>query len=276
MKNYKLLNGVEIPCIGFGTWRTPNDQIGENAVKHALACGYTHIDTAQGYHNEEIVGKAVRQSGIARDKIFVTTKLDNSKQGYQSAIDAYEQSLVTSGLDYFDLLLIHWPRPGKSTVWKETIAETWRAFEKLYNDGKVRAIGLSNFKEHHLDHVLSVAKVAPMVNQIEIHPGFTQKNVADYSKSKGLVVEAWSPLSSGDIFKKPEMIALAEKYGMTIAQICVSWSLANGYLPLPKSVTPSRIEENIRVDGTELCAEDIDLIANLKDCGGLCLDSDNF
>lgn len=275
MKNYVMNNNVEIPSIGFGTWQTPNGEVAVNSVRCALECGYTHIDTAQGYANEESVGKAVRESGIDREKLFITTKLNNSMQGYESAISAYEESLRVSGLDYFDLFLIHWPCPVRTrAVWKETIADTWRAFEKLYADGKVRSIGLSNFKEHHLDYVFSIADIKPMVNQIEIHPGFTQKALADYSKKLGMVVEAWSPLSSGDIFKKPEMLALSEKYNMSIAQLCVSWSLANFYLPLPKSVTPSRIAENINVTGDELSADDIKLIAELTDCGGLCLDAD--
>lgn len=275
MMGHILSNGVTIPSVGLGTWRTPNGDTAVNAVKYALECGYRHIDTAQGYGNEESVGRAVRESGIARGDIFVTTKLANDKQGYESALAAYDESLRVSGLDYFDLLLIHWPCPKPTReIWKEKIADTWRAFEKLYNDGKVRAIGVSNFRKHHLDHVFSVASIKPMVNQIEIHPGFTQKSVADYSKKLGMAVEAWSPLSSGEIFEKKEMLDIAAKYGATVAQVCISWSLAGGYIPLPKSVTPSRIAENFAVKENFLSQEDISLISSLTDCGGMCLDPD--
>lgn len=275
MTGYTLSNGVTIPSVGLGTWRTPNGDIAVGAVKCALECGYRHIDTAQGYGNEESVGKAVRESGIRREEIFVTTKLANDKQGYESAIEAYEESLRVSGFDYFDLLLIHWPCPKPTReIWKEKIADTWRAFEKLYREGKVRAIGVSNFREHHLDHVFSVAAVKPMVNQIEIHPGFTQKSVADYSKKLGMAVEAWSPLSSGEIFEKREIVDIAAKYGATVAQVCISWSLANGYIPLPKSVTPSRIAENFAVSENFLSPEDVEIISSLTDCGGMCLNPD--
>ena len=267
---YKLANGVEIPCIGFGMWQTPDNITGVNAVKSAIQAGYTHIDTAQAYGNEDCVQKAIAQSGVDRKKLFITTKLWNTNHSYDLTMKSFEESLRKLGTDYVDMFLIHWPNPAAfRDHWQKANAETWKAMEELYEAGKIRAIGISNFRPHHIETLLETAKIKPMVNQIRLCPGETQDEVVDYCKSLGMVIEAYSPLGTGKIFDVPQMKVLAEKYGRSIAQICVRWSLQRGYLPLPKSVTPSRIEENLKVFDFELEDADVALIAGLTGCVGL-------
>ena len=274
---YRLSNGVNIPCIGFGTWQTPNGEVAVEAVKAAIRAGYTHIDTAQGYGNEESVGRAIRESGVKREELFITTKLVNDYHSYDLVMTSFAESLKKLGLDYVDLFLIHWPNPLKyRDRWEEANAESWKAMEELYEAGKIRAIGISNFRKHHIDALLKTAKVRPMVNQIRLCPGETQDELVAYSRSQGMILEAYSPLGTGKIFEVPEMKRLAEKYNKSIAQVCIRWSLQQGYLPLPKSVTASRIEENIRVFDFELDEEDVKLISGLKGCVGLSGDPDNM
>jgi diketogulonate reductase-like aldo/keto reductase len=272
---YKLSNGVEIPCIGFGTWQTPNGDVAVSSVLSALEAGYRHIDTAQMYGNEESVGIAVKKSGIDRSEIFITTKLSNSVRGYRQTLDAVEQSLKKLDTAYIDLFLIHWPNPVKfRDRWQEANAETWRALEELYDAGRIRSIGISNFRPHHIEELMKTAKIAPMVNQIRLCPGDTQDEVVDYCRARGMLLEAYSPLGVGKIFEVPEMRKLAEKYGKSVAQICIRWSLQRGYLPLPKSVTPSRIRENTEVFDFELSPEDVRLIADMKGVVGYAADPD--
>lgn len=275
MKNYKLINGVEIPVIGFGTWQTPNDEIGKNAVKSALEAGYNHIDTAQAYGNEASVGKAIIESGDSRKEIFITSKLDNPMHGYDNTMSSFEKTLEKLGTDYLDLFLIHWPNPLQyRDTWQKTNAETWKAFEELYEAGKIRAIGISNFRQHHIEELMKTARIAPMVNQIRLCPGDTQDELVKYCRERDILLEAYSPLGTGKIFDVSEMKILSEKYGKTIAQICIRWSLQNEWLPLPKSVTAERIAENINVFDFELSDEDVKLIANLTGCVGLSADPD--
>ena len=281
MKNqndvYVLSNGVEIPCIGFGTWQTPDGDVAREAVKSAIKAGYTHIDTAQAYGNEESVGQGIKESGMAREDLFITTKLWNMSHSYELCKRDFEESLKKLGLDYVDLYLIHWPNPITfRDHWQDANAETWKAMEELYKEGKIRAIGISNFRQHHIDELLKTAEIKPMVNQIRLCPGETQDELVEYSRSKGMILEAYSPLGTGKIFDVPEMQALAEKYGKSIAQICIRWSLQQGYLPLPKSVTASRIEENIKVFDFELEESDVKLIAGLTGCVGVSGDPDNM
>jgi len=272
---YMLSNGVEIPCIGFGMWQTPDGEVGVNAVIKAIQAGYTHIDTAQAYENEDCVGEAIKKSGVSRDKLFVTTKINNWNHSYDLVKSTFDASLKKLQMDYVDLLLIHWPNPLKfRDHWQSANAETWKAMEELCEAGKVRAIGISNFRPHHIEELLKTAKIKPMVNQIRLCPGETQDEVVDYCRAQGMILEAYSPLGTGKIFEVPEMKALADKYGKSIAQICVRWSLQRGYLPLPKSVTPERIEENIKVFDFELEESDVNLIANLTGCVGLSADPD--
>lgn len=272
---YKLANGVAIPCIGFGTWQTPNGDVAVSSVLSALQAGYRHIDTAQGYGNEESVGTAVKKSGIDRKEIFITSKLTNSEHGYQKTLDAFEETMKKLDMDYIDLFLIHWPNPiAFRDHWQEANAGTWKAFEELYNAGRIRSIGISNFHPHHIEELMQTATIAPMVNQIRLCPGDTQDEVVDYCRSRNMLLEAYSPLGFGKIFDVPEMQTLAEKYGKSIAQICIRWSLQRGYLPLPKSVTPTRIKQNAEVFDFELSANDVQLIADLKGIVGYSADPD--
>ncbi len=274
---YILSNGVEIPCIGFGTWQTPNGDVAVSAVLSALEAGYRHIDTAQGYGNEESVGIAVKKSGIKREEIFITSKLANNDHGYERTMAAFEGTMKRLDMDYLDLYLIHWPNPiAFRDNWQEANAGTWKAFEELYKAKRIRAIGISNFHPHHIEELMKTATTPPMVNQIRLCPGDTQDEVVDYCRSHNILLEAYSPLGVGKIFEVPEMKALAEKYGKTIAQIAIRWSLQRGYLPLPKSVTPSRIRENADVFDFELEETDVELIANLKGCVGYSANPDEI
>jgi diketogulonate reductase-like aldo/keto reductase len=266
---YELSNGVKIPCVGFGTWQTPNGEAAVASVKAAIAAGYRHIDTAQGYGNEESVGKAVRESGVDRKELFITSKLTNSEHGYEKTLAAFEGTMKKLGLEHLDLFLIHWPNPPAfRSNWQEANAGTWKAFEELYKAGRIRAIGISNFHQRHIEPLLKTAAVPPQVNQIRLCPGDTQDEVTAYCRKQNILLEAYSPLGVGKIFEVPEMRELAEKYGKSIAQICIRWSLQMGFLPLPKSVTPERIKENARVFDFELTDEDVKLIAGLKGCVG--------
>ena len=272
---YRLSNGVEIPCIGFGTWQTPDGDVCVSSVKAAIEAGYRHIDTAEMYENEDSVGKAIKESGIDRKELFITSKLSNQAHGYEKTMEAFEGTMEKLGLDYLDMFLIHWPNPiAFRDHWQEANAGSWKAFEELYKAGRIRAIGISNFRQHHIEALMETATIPPMVNQMKLCPGETQEEVVDYCRSKGMLLEAYSPLDIGQIFQVPEMQELADKYGRSIAQICIRWSLQRGYLPLPKSVTPSRIQENARVFDFELEEADVRLIAGLKGCVGFAADPD--
>ncbi len=273
---YKLANGVEIPCIGFGMWQTPDDETGVNAVKSAIRAGYTHIDTAQAYGNEDCVRIAIEETGVDRKDLFITTKLWNSNHSYDLTMSSFEESLKKLGTDYVDLFLIHWPNPAAfRDHWQKANAESWKAMEELYEEGRIRAIGISNFRPHHIDALLETAKIKPMVNQIRLCPGETQDEIVDYSRAQGMILEAYSPLGTGKIFDVPQMKELSQKYDRSIAQICIRWSLQRGYLPLPKSVTPSRIEENLKVFDFELEESDVRLIEGLTGCVGLSSNPDS-
>ena len=239
---YKLPNGVEIPCLGFGTWQTPDGETAVQSVRCAIDAGYTHIDTAQAYGNEASVGKAIRLSGVPRKDLFITTKLWNTNHSYDLTMRSFNESMDKLGLDYLDLFLIHWPNPiAFRDRWEQANAESWKAMEELVDAGRIRAIGVSNFLPHHLDALLKTARIIPQVNQIRLCPGDTQEETVAYCRERQMVIEAYSPLGTGRIFDVPEMQELAKKYGRSIAQICIRWSLQRGYLPLPKSVTPSLI-----------------------------------
>lgn len=265
----KLANGVEMPRLGFGVWQVKDGAEAVNSVKWAIDAGYISIDTAAAYKNEEGVGEAIRESGVNREDLFVTTKLWNADQGYESTLQAFETSLNKLGLDYVDLYLIHWPVEGKFN-------ETWRAFEKLYQDGKVRAIGVCNFHEHHLKTLLETAEVVPMVNQIELHPLLSQKPLRDFCAEQNIVVEAWSPLGSGKILNNPEIKTIAEKYGKSVAQVILRWDLQHGIVTIPKSVHKERIIENADVFDFELTKEDMAAIDALNKDERTGPDPDNF
>lgn len=255
---FTLSNGVEIPCIGYGTWQTPDGETARDSVKAAIQAGYRHIDTAFAYGNEVSVGEGIRLSGVARDQIFVTTKHWVTERGYQKTIAAVEASLKNLGLDYLDLYLVHWPCVEKySADWKEINAETWRGFERMYQDGKIRALGVSNYEKKHLEALDETAVIRPMVNQIEFHPGFIQMDNVRYCQERGMLVQAWSPLGSGAVLQDEGLAAMAARYGKSVAQLCVRFALQCGVLPLPKSVTPSRIVQNAEVFDFAITDEDV-------------------
>jgi len=265
---FVLSNGVEIPCIGYGTWQTPDGDTAKNSVKCALENGYRHIDTAAAYGNEASVGEGIKESGISRNEIFVTTKHWVTERGYDKTIAACEASLKALGVDYLDLYLIHWPAVAKlSADWKEINASTWRGFEKLYKDGKIRAIGVSNFLPSHLEALSEYAEIKPMVNQIEFHPGYNQPEVVEYCKNNGILVQAWSPLGCGKVLADPTVNKIADAHGKTAAHICIKYALQNEILPLPKSVTPARIADNTNVFDFELTAEELKTLNEMSQTG---------
>lgn len=274
---YTLHNGIEIPSVGFGTWQAPNGPETVAAVKAALAVGYRHIDTAAGYGNEESVGIAVKESGLDRKDVFITSKLANQDHGYQATLQAFEKTMKNLGMDYLDLYLIHWPVPvNNKHDWQEANAGTWKAFEELYEAGRIRSLGISNFMPHHIEELQKTAKVEPMVNQIRLCPGDTQDKAVDYSRAHNILLEAYSPLGTGQIFTVPELAEIAAKNNRTIAQVSLRWSLQRGYLPLPKSMTPSRIAENFAIFDFELSDADMAIINGLYDVCGLSADPDNI
>ncbi|GDY29537.1 aldo/keto reductase [Gandjariella thermophila] len=255
-----LNNGVEMPQLGFGVWQVPDERT-PDAVAAALEAGYRSIDTAAMYHNEAGVGRAVAASGLPREELFITTKLWNDDHGYDATMRAFEASLRNLGLDYLDLYLIHWPVPGA-----DRYVDTWRAFEKLQADGRVRAIGVSNFQIPHLHRLFDETDTVPVVNQIELHPRLPQEALRAFHAEHGIATEAWSPLArGGDLLRHPEITALAEKHGKTPAQIVLRWHLQLGNVVIPKSATPARIKENIDVFDFELDQADLERIATLDD-----------
>lgn len=270
----KLSNGVEIPAMGFGTYKMPPEDT-KDSVLCALRCGWRHVDTAAFYRNEAEVGAAVRESGVPRKEIFVTTKLWNSERGYDSTMRAFDRSMEALGLDYLDLYLIHWPAsPFFYDNWREINAGTWRAFERLYKEGRVRAIGLSNFMPRHIMPLLDEAEIAPMVDQIEFHPGWMQRDCLDFCREHGMAVEAWAPLIKGEALSHPVIAGIAGRRGVTPAQVVLAWVLACGVIPLCKSVTPSRIVENLAAASIRLDAEETAAISALGFVGGRCYNPD--
>ncbi|MGV9564483.1 aldo/keto reductase [Streptomyces sp. NPDC003480] len=255
-----LNNGVEMPQLGFGVWQVPDDEA-ESAVATALEAGYRSIDTAAIYGNEEGVGKAVAASGIPRQDLFITTKLWNSDHGYDSTLRAFDTSLEKLGLEYVDLYLIHWPLPSRGTF-----VETYKAFEKIYADGRAKAIGVSNFLPEHLRTLIKETSIIPAVDQIELHPHLQQHAAREYHAEQGIATEAWSPLGQGKgLLEVPAIVAIAQKHNRTPAQVVLRWHLQLGNVVIPKSVTPSRIRENIDVFDFTLDAEDMAAISALNE-----------
>lgn len=253
---FRLHNGVQMPYLGLGVYLADEGEMVQNAVGWALEAGYRHIDTASAYLNEAGVGKAIRGSGLDRNSVFVTSKVWNTDQGYESTLEAFEKSLERLGMEHLDLYLIHWPVAGK-------YRETWRALEKLYREGRIRAIGVSNFLRHHLEDLLQSAEIVPMVNQMEFHPFLVQQELLDFCRAKGIQYEAWSPLMRGAVVQVPEIEALARKYGKTEAQIVLRWNLQKGVVTIPKSANKERIAANAGIFDFELAPEDMARIDGL-------------
>ncbi len=253
---FTLNNGVKMPYFGLGVYLSKEGQEVINAVKWALEEGYRHIDTAAIYGNEAGVGEGIRESGVSREEVFLVSKVWNSDQGYDSAIKAFEASLERLGTDYLDLYLIHWPVKGK-------YRETWRALETLYNEKRVKAIGVSNFLSHHLEDLLDQASIVPMVNQMEFHPYLVQKDLLGFCKEKDIQYEAWSPLMQGNVFEVELLKELAKKYQKSIAQIVLRWDLQKGVITIPKSSKRNRIAENASIFDFSLSEDDISRLDKL-------------
>ena len=273
---FKLNNGVEIPCMGLGTWQS-KDEIAKLSVLAALSHDYRLIDTAAAYGNERGVGEGIKESGLERDKIFVTSKLRNADHGYKSTLNAFELTMEKLGLEYLDLYLIHWPNPVQYRyIWKEAMQETWRAFEELYKAGRIRAVGVSNFMPHHIEALMETAKIKPMVNQLKLCPGITQRDTVDYCRHNDIAVEAYSPFGTGAIFTSETMKELAEKYNKSVGQLCLRWCLQMGFVSLPKSANPMRIKSNTQIFDFEISKEDMNIISELKGNCGEAPNSDNI
>ncbi len=263
-----LHNGVKMPWLGLGVYQIPDGKVVEQAVYSAVSSGYRSIDTAAAYRNETGVGQGISSCGVARNELFVTTKVWNSDQGYNSTLSAFETSRKKLAVDYIDLYMIHWPVKGK-------YKETWKALEKLYTDGSVRAIGVCNFNIHHLDDLIREANIVPMVNQVEYHPLLAQKQLHAYCESKQIQVEAWSPLMQGRL-DESILFEIAANYGKSPAQVVLRWDLQNEVVTIPKSANPIRIQENADIFDFTLSNADMARLDELNRNVRLGADPDNF
>ena len=266
---FTLANGIKIPVIGFGTWQTPDGDVAYQSVLDALKAGYRHIDTAAAYGNEASVGRAIKDSGIPREELFVTSKLWNDSHSYEAAKIALDKSLDLLGLDYLDLYLIHWPNPLiNRRDWDKANAEAWRYMEDAYTEGKIRAIGVSNFQIEHLEALLKTATIRPMVNQLFINPSDLEQDVVAYNQAHDILTEAYSPLGTGSLLAVPQINEIAAKYDKSAAQVLVRWSLQHGFLPLPKSTHAERINQNAAVFDFELTDAEIATLDQLEGVAG--------
>lgn len=253
-----LNNGVTIPQLGYGVFKiSPGETV--DTVRRALHSGYRHIDTAELYHNEKEVGQGVRESGIPREEVFVTSKLDNDSHDHQAALDAFQRSLDDLGFDYLDLFLIHWPTPDRGDY-----VQTWRAMEEIYRSGRAKAIGVSNFQPHHIQKLLDQTEIVPVVNQIELHPYFTQETVRAFNAEHGIATEAWSPIAQGRVLHDPAVQAIAERAGRTTAQVALRWHIQRGNIVFPKSVSTERMTQNLNLFDFSLTEEDMATISALN------------
>lgn len=267
-KTKQLANGIEMPRLGLGVWRV-EDNDATNSVKWAIENGYQLIDTAAVYKNEQGVGEGIRQSNTKREDLFITTKLWNADQGYDSAHQAFNDSLERLGLDYVDLYLIHWPVEGKFN-------DSWKAMEEIYESGRAKAIGVSNFHQHHIEELMKTAKIKPMVDQIELHPTLTQVELREFLAKEDIAVEAWSPLGQGKILQNPTLVEIAKKHDKSAAQVIIRWHLQSDSIVIPKSVHEERIKENFDVFNFELNDDEMKRIDALNINERLGADPDNF
>ncbi|MDR9854604.1 aldo/keto reductase [Paenibacillus sp. VCA1] len=269
----KLANGVEMPWFGLGVFKVEEGEDLSAAIKAAIKHGYRSIDTAAIYGNESGVGQAIHEAleenGLAREELFVTSKVWNEDQGYEETLAAFDTSLSKLGLDVLDLYLIHWPVAGK-------YKDTWRALEKLYKDGRVRAIGVSNFHVHHLQDMLATAEIKPMVDQVEFHPYLAQNDLLAFTKEHGIQLEAWSPLMQGELLNQPVLQEIAANHGKSVAQVILRWDLQKGVVTIPKSIKEHRIIENASIFDFELSREDMERIDALNQDRRVGPDPDNF
>ncbi len=264
---FTLNNGIKIPCVAFGTYKAA---MGDNVeiLKTAIENGYRYFDTASFYGTEKYLGQAVRESGIPREEFFITSKMWKDEMGYEEAKEAFLRSLENLGMDYLDLYLIHWPLPAPDCeTWKALDIETWKALEELYEEGKIKAIGLSNFLPHHIENLLENCRIKPMVDQIEFHPGYHQEAAVRYCKEHEIQVQAWSPIGRGRVLADAMIVGMASKYGVSPAQICLRYALQKGVIPLPKSSSPERMRQNQYLFSFEISKEDMYRIDTMPQTG---------
>lgn len=267
----KLNNGKHIPTIGFGTSLITGEEC-IRIIKTAIEVGYRHIDTASVYKNEVEIGKAIRQSKVDRKELFITSKVWKDSMGYDNTLRSFDNSLKNLDLDYIDLFLIHWPKNDNEKL----NIDTWKALERLYKEGKVKAIGVSNFLKHHLEIILNNCDIVPTVNQIEFHPGLIRKETIEFCKEKNIVLEAWAPLGKGKMLNNEILLNIAKKYNKSVAQICLKWCLQNKVIPLPKSENLERMKQNLNLFDFEITIEDMNIINNMKFFAGSNMNPDTF
>ncbi|KRM10168.1 aldo/keto reductase [Paucilactobacillus suebicus] len=265
-ETFELPNGLQIPKVGFGTWQISGGKTAYDAVSNAIEVGYRHIDTAQAYNNESSVGKAVRDSGINREEIFVTSKLPAQIKTYDGALSAFDKTLNNLGLDYLDLYLIHapWPWSQIGTDHDRDNVETWRAMEKILSSGRAKSIGVSNFNVHDLKNILENSTVAPMVDQIQYYVGYTEPKITSFSEENGILLEAYSPLATGDLVNNDQIKAMAAKYGVSVPQLALRFCIENGVLPLPKATGTAHIESNAELNFS-ISSADMKILNDLPD-----------
>lgn len=264
---YALNNGVINPCVGFGTFKTADGK-GADVLKMAIETGYRYFDTASFYDTEEILAEAVKETGIPREELFITSKAWKTEMGYENVKNAFARSLERLETNYLDMYLIHWPIPEEGYEdWKALNIETWRAMEEIYKEGRVKAIGISNFLPHHIENLLQNCNVRPAVNQIEFHPGYTQEMTVAYCQEKNILVQAWSPIGRSTLLNNPALVRMAESYKVSVAQLCIRYAIQRGIVPLPKSSAAERMKENQDVFGFEIGKEDMYRLGTMAQTG---------
>ena len=275
MTEITLRNGIKLPQIGLGTWQITDRELMKSVIADSYELGYRLIDTAAAYSNEIAVAKAIEACGLPREDLIISDKVWNTSRGFDAVQEACRRSLKKLKTDYFDIYLIHWPAsPKLHDDWRELNAETWRGMEQLYKDGFVKAIGVCNFKPHHLEELKKTAEIMPFIDQFELHPGLCQTGLLEYCRENGIAAEASSPLGNGQILANEDLKAIAEKYGKTVAQLCLRWVIQKGAVAIPKSTKKVRLAENIDIFDFELSAEEMAVIDAVPYCGGIGIDPD--